>query len=124
MLSDVKPTGWVGSGNEVLRASEGSGVGEMSVNFDIRGSQASTRPPICAICTPGDDPRIVMVQKGKGIRHWPNEGHIKRDTVPESPIKRTESVPEKTDVPNKRGRPKRWKSEAARKAAYRERKAT
>ena len=54
---------------------------------------------------------------------------IKRDIVPESPIKRTD-VPEKTvgasrpargvDSP-RRGRPKKWKSETERKAAYRER---
>ena len=41
---------------------------------------------------------------------------IKRDSVPESPIKRT-------DVPLNRGRPKKWKSEAERKAAYRRRHA-
>lgn len=96
----------------------------MSINFPIRGSQVSVRPPICRICTGGDKPRIVMVQEGKGIRHWPNEGHIKRD---ETPNKRTESVPKKNkrDIPSGitgRGRPKKWKNEAERKAAYRERK--
>ena len=52
----------------------------MSVNFPIRGTMVNIKPPICAICTPGDEPRIILVQKGKGVRHWPNEGHIKRDT--------------------------------------------
>lgn len=33
--------------------------------------------PICAICTGGDKPRIVLVQEGKGVRHWPYEGHVK-----------------------------------------------
>ena len=47
----------------------------MSVNFDIRGTMVGVRPPICAICTGGDEPRIVLVQKGKGVRHWPHEGH-------------------------------------------------
>lgn len=108
----------------------------MSINFPLRGSQVSVQPPICAICTPGDEPRIVLVQKGKGVRHWPNEGHIKRDNVPESPIKRTD-VPKKEVVPvgddprpklnsagggRGKGRPKKWASEAERKAAYRERK--
>lgn len=117
----------------------------MNVNFPITGSQASVRPPICAICTPGDEPRIVLVQKGKGIRHWPNEGHVPNNAVrktekrPESPIKRTD-VPEKEVVPvgpdegqpprqfnsagggRGKGRPKKWKSEAERKAAYRERR--
>lgn len=52
----------------------------MSVNFDIQNSQVNSRPPICRICTGGEKPRIQLVQAGKGVRHWPNEGHINNQT--------------------------------------------
>lgn len=82
----------------------------MSVNFPIHGS-ARMQPPICAICTPGDEYRIVLVQKGEGIRHWPYEGH-KRDETP--PV--TKVCDEK-----KTGRPKKYASRAEQQKAYRRR---
>ena len=45
----------------------------------------------------------------------PVMAEIKRDIVPESPIKRTG----RPLIPQGRGRPKKWASEAERKAAYR-----
>ena len=95
----------------------------MSVNFVIRGSQVSSRPPICAICTPGDEPRMVLVQRGEGVRHWPNEGHVtkppeKRDETPPVTKVRDENAP----IVTKKGRPKRYTSRAAQQAAYRERR--
>ena len=81
----------------------------MSVNFEIPGS-VRWIPPICAICTGGDEPRVVLVHEGKGVRHWPYEGH-RTETRTESP--RTET--------KRTGRPKKWNSEAERLKAYRER---
>lgn len=49
----------------------------------------------------------------------PVMAEIKRDIVPESPIKRTD-VPLNPQEPGRRGRPKKWASEAKRKAAYKE----
>lgn len=89
----------------------------MSVNFAIRGSQVSVQPPICQICTPGDEPRIVLVQRGEGVRHWPNEGHI-TERCDETP-----PVTKACDETPKVGRPKKYKSRAEQQAAYRERKA-
>lgn len=83
----------------------------MSVNFDIRNSQVSSQPPICAICT-GDEPRIVLVQKGEGIRHWPNEGHVCDETPPVTKV---------CDETPKAGRPKKYASRASQQAAYRRR---
>lgn len=88
----------------------------MSVNFDIWGSQVSSRPPICRICTGGDKPRIVMVQEGRGVRHWPYEGHNVPNNVPE---KNKRDIP--SGITGRRGRPKKWANEAERKAAYRRR---
>ena len=90
----------------------------MSVNFQIRGSQVNSRPPICAICTGGDEPRIVLVQRGEGIRHWPNEGHKSRDETPDNVTTRDETP----IVTKPGGRPKKYKSRAEQQAAYRERK--
>lgn len=86
----------------------------MSVNFPIHGSAVSMQPPICLICTGGDKPRIQLVQEGKGIRHWPYEGHVTK--------KRTETPCTESPAGDKRtGRPRKWASEAERLKAYRRR---
>jgi len=80
----------------------------MSVNFAIWGS-CRAQPPICRICTGGDEPRIVLVQRGEGVRHWPYEGHNRTETH------RTESP----RTQKRTGRPKKWENEAERLKAYR-----
>ena len=99
----------------------------MSVNIPVRGSLVGVRPPICGICTPGAEPRIVLVQRREGVRHWPNEGHIK--PVKLSPDKKgppvTKSGNALPKTCNECGKvvTRRKVCNACRQAAYRERRA-